>query len=196
CQQYYSRHDYAHLVRGEINSFLTDYYHSLTIADPELYSFWEHFSMNEQGPYKTHEQAWFLMQTRWMLYLEQGDTLRLLAGVPRAWLADGQTIAFSGMKSYFGAVTVRVQSDVAQGRITARVSCPGPHRPRQVTIRLPPPERRRGCTATGGRYDPDRETVVIDAFTGEAEVRLGFCSGVRPNDPERAPGDRRPSTGG
>ena len=38
---------------------------------------------------KTHEEGWFLMQTRWMLYLEDGDRLRLLPGIPRRWLAAG-----------------------------------------------------------------------------------------------------------
>ena len=30
---------------------------------------------------KTHEEAEFLMQTRWMLYMEEGETLKLLRGV-------------------------------------------------------------------------------------------------------------------
>jgi hypothetical protein len=64
CQQYYNRHDYAHLQRGEVNAFLMDYYNSLSLTDPETYHFWEHFCMNEAGAYKTHEQGWFLMQTR------------------------------------------------------------------------------------------------------------------------------------
>jgi len=32
------------------------------------------------------------MQTRWMLYLEDGETLKLLSGVPRKWLEDGKSI--------------------------------------------------------------------------------------------------------
>ena len=34
--------------------------------------------MYRVSQHKTHEEAWFLMETRWMLYMEEGDTLSLL----------------------------------------------------------------------------------------------------------------------
>ena len=58
------------------------------LADRETYTFWEHYF--HASPHKTHEEGWFLMQTRWMLWLEDGDTLKLLPGVPRAWLEQRQ----------------------------------------------------------------------------------------------------------
>ena len=78
-----------HLQRGEVKAFLKTYYNGFAgLADRETYTFWEHYF--HASPHKTHEEAWFLMQTRWMLWLEQGDTLRLLAGIPRAWLEHGK----------------------------------------------------------------------------------------------------------
>ena len=174
CQQYYSRHDYAHLARGEAKAFLHDYYHSLSLADPDIYSFWEHFSENDAGQYKTHEQGWFLMQCRWMLYLERGNTLRLLPGVPRAWLESGKTITVDGMKSHFGPLSFHVESAADDGHIAACVACSSKHRPRRVEIRLPHPDGPRAGQASGGRYDTARETIIIDDFDGQAEVTVVF----------------------
>ena len=45
------------------------------------------------------------MQTRWMLYMERGETLQLLPGVPRAYFEDGKHIEIHGAASYFGPVS-------------------------------------------------------------------------------------------
>ena len=49
-----------------------------------------------------------LMETRWMLYLEEGDTLRLLAGAPRAYLQPGATLSVHRAASYFGPLSFAV----------------------------------------------------------------------------------------
>ena len=70
-QPYYCRHDYIHLLRGEVKAFLKTYYNQFTaLQDRETYTFWEHYFHASQ--HKTHEEGWFLMQTRWMLCLEEG----------------------------------------------------------------------------------------------------------------------------
>ena len=80
-QPYYSRHPWIHLMRGETKAFLKAYYNTMaSLADRETYTFWEHYF--RASAHKTHEEAWFLMETRWMLYLERGKTLDLLAGIP------------------------------------------------------------------------------------------------------------------
>jgi len=171
-QPYYSRHLWAHLARGEVKAFLKGYYTTVaSLADRETYTFWEHHF--HASPHKTHEEGWFLMQTRWMLYREVGKTLHLLPGIPRAWLADGQEIALEGVASYFGPVDLRVRSDVARGQITAHLHCEDQSRlPQRVALRLPHPQGRRAVDVEGGRYDPAGETVWLDTFTftGEAHV--------------------------
>jgi hypothetical protein len=117
-QPYYVRHDYAHVRRGEVNAFLKTYYNQVSaLQDRETYTFWEHYYHASQ--HKTHEEGWFLMQTRWMLWLEEGQTLKLLPAVPRAWLADGKCIELKDVASYFGKIDLRVESDLSRGRITA-----------------------------------------------------------------------------
>ena len=156
-----------------MNAFLKAYYTAVAaLADRSTYTFSEHFF--PVSAHKTHEEAWFLMQTRWMLYLEEGDTLRLLAGAPRAWLADGQKLSVENVSSYFGPLSFRVESDLAHHVIRAHVTCSGPRAPRTIELRLPHPDGARATHAEGGTYDAARELVRLENFTGEAEVTLQF----------------------
>jgi hypothetical protein len=172
-QPYYSRHPILHLRRGEVNAFSKAFYGAAaSLADRETYTFWEHYF--GASPHKTHEEAWFLMESRWRLYLEEGDTLSLLPGVPRAYLEDGKAIEIDGMASYFGPIRLSVRSEAASGRIVARLECPTDRGLRRVRLRLPHPEGRRAVRVSGGSYRPEDEAVLIDDFTGRAEVTLEF----------------------
>ncbi|MCC6862335.1 MAG: hypothetical protein IT158_27415 [Bryobacterales bacterium] len=172
-QPYYSRHPIVHLRRGEVRSFLKSYYNTAaSLADRETYTFWEHFF--GASPHKTHEEGWFLMDTRWMLWMERGDTLDLLAGIPRAWLEDGRRIALDRVASYFGPVSLKVESRLSEGRIEAVVECSSPRRPKAVELRLPHPLGRKAETVEGGSYDPVTERVRIAPFEGQSRITLRF----------------------
>ncbi len=173
-QPYYSRHDWVHLQRGEVKPFLKTYYNTVAgLADRETYTFWEHYFGN--SPHKTHEEGWFLMQTRWMLYLERGDTLEFLRGIPRTYLARGQRIDLEGVATYFGPATLHVESSADLRRVVAHIECTSNRKPRVIEIRLPHPSGLRPQSVTGGTYDATTETVRIDSFNGTAEVELGFA---------------------
>jgi hypothetical protein len=173
-QPYYSQHPLIHLLRGEPEAFLKAYYNTLApMADRETYTFHEDYG---GGPHKTHEEAQFLMQTRYMLYLERGETLDLLPGVPRAWLQDGQSIQLQNVATYFGPLSLTVQSKLADDRIEASVECNSERHPRRIELRIPHPDGRKATWVKGGRYDPDTERVIIEPFNGRAEVTLGFGS--------------------
>jgi hypothetical protein len=172
-QPYYSRHPWIHLRRGETKPFLQAWYATVAaMADRETFTFNEH--LFPVTAHKTHEEAWFLMETRWMLYLEEGNTLRLLTGTPRAYFDPGATIEVQNAGTYFGTLSFRVRvSD--DGRTTqVVVDCAGPRRPATVTIRVPDPRSRRARNVTGGVYSADNETVRLDSFTGHAEITLSW----------------------
>jgi hypothetical protein len=172
-QPYYSRHDWLELKRGLVKPFLKTYYNTFAaLADRETYTFWEH--LFQVSPHKTHEQAWFLMQTRWMLYLEEGLTLKLLPGIPRRWMEDGKEIMLKDVQSYFGPVSLQVNAKTKAGIIDATISCKGTRRPHDVVIRLPHPDGKKAARVAGGTYDPATESVRIENFTGTAHVRLEF----------------------
>ncbi len=172
-QPYYSPHPLTHLKRGEVKPFIKEYYNAMAgLADRDTYSFWEHFFF--ASPHKTHEEGWFLMRTRWMLYLETGRKLDLLSGIPRAWLANGKRIECDRVASYFGPLSFTVVSNSDAGIIRATIACEGERRPGTVAIRLPHPDGLRASRAEGGELNADSETVTITPFSGRAEVALFF----------------------
>jgi hypothetical protein len=172
-QPYYSQHPWVHLRRGEVKAFLKTYYNSLSLADRETYSFWEHYP-GTGSPHKTHEEGWFLMQTRWMLWTEQGETLKLLSGVPREWMKNGKRVELEKVATYFGPLSLKVESKVKQGRIVAMIECSSGRQPKHIALRLPHPQGRRATKVKGGTYDSQTETVKIEPFKDKAEVILEY----------------------
>jgi hypothetical protein len=172
-QPYYSRHPWIHLKRGETKQFLKAYYNTMaSLADRETYTFWEHYF--RASAHKTHEEAWFLMETRWMLWLEHGSTLRLLTGIPRRYMEDGKRIELRNVATYFGPLTLTAVSELEQGRIRASVECNSEYRPKRIELRLPHPTATKAKKVEGGTYDATTETVTIEPFAGSSEVQLHF----------------------
>ena len=172
-QPYYGKHNYIQARLGQVKPFLNTYYYTVAPHfDHSTGTFWEHYF--KLSVHKTHEEANFLMETRQMLYLEDGDTLKLLSVIPRRWLEDGKEIVLESVLSYFGRINLDVTSNVAEGEIRAYISCPEDRRPETVTVRLPHPDGRKAAKVSGGSYDPATETVTVSDFSGEAEIVLKF----------------------
>ncbi len=172
-QPYYSRHAIVNLRRGEVNAFLKAYYNTMAaLADRETYTFWEHYF--HASPHKTHEEAWFLMQTRWMLYQEHGTTLSLLAGIPRRYLEPGKTIELNRVATYFGPLSLRVHADESGHTISAEIECNSGRKPKMVVFRIPDPLHRKAVNVEGGEYDATSETVVIRNFAGSARITAQY----------------------
>ncbi len=172
-QPYYVRHDIAHLRRGETKEFLKTYYNQFSaLQDRETYTFWEHYYHASQ--HKTHEEGWFLMQTRWMLWLEEDDGIAFLRGIPRRWLADGQEIELDGVATHFGPASLLVRSEPGRGQIVADVRFRKGRGPAFVSLRLPHPEGLRPQRVSGGEYDAATETLTVRPFKGSARIVLEF----------------------
>jgi len=172
-QPYYSIHPWIHLKRGEVKPFLKAYYNGFSgLADRETYTFWEHYW--HASAHKTHEEGWFLMQSRWMLYMEEGNELRLLPGIPRSWLEDGKRIELNGVATYFGALHLNVQSELGSGTIKAKIALNEGRGPEAIRLRLPHPQSLAPHAVEGGVYDASQECVRIEDFTGTAEVTLHY----------------------
>ena len=86
----------------------------------------------------------------------------------------GGAIAVERAASYFGPLSFRVEV-AADGRsLRATIDCPGDRRPRRIVLRVPHPDGHRPAEVTGGSYDAATESMVLDAFTGHAEVSLRY----------------------
>ncbi len=172
-QPYYSRHPWVHLRRGETKAFLQARYGAVaSLADRHTYTFTEHFF--PVSDHKTHEEAWFLMQTRWMLYLEEGEMLHLFSGLPRSYLRPGATVSLKGAASYFGPLDATATCSVDGTQVTVSVDCRGDRRPQIVRVRVPHPSGRPATSVEGADYSADEETAVIPAFNGHARLVLRY----------------------
>ncbi len=172
-QPYYSIHPWIHLRRGEVKPFLKAYYNGFSgLADRETYSFWEHYY--QVSPHKTHEEAWFLMQTRWMLYLEEGEVLNLLPGIPSKWMENGKKIQLDNVVSYFGAFSLLVESHVDDGYISLKLQFHTDRFPNTVSVRLPHPEGKLPRETKGGHYIHALDRIEASLQSASIEVSLYF----------------------
>jgi hypothetical protein len=114
------------------------------------------------------------MATRWMLFMEDGDTLRLLSGIPRNWLNDGGAIELKHAVSYFGPFNFKAVSNLTQNRIVAMVDFYTDRKPQSIAVRLPHPENKKPVKVSGGRYNAANETVTITPFSGSVEVVIEY----------------------
>ena len=166
-QPYYSRHDIAHLRRGETKLFLKAFYNQFAaLQDRQTYTFWEHYYHLSQ--HKTHEEAWFLEQCRWMLAYEEGDTLELFRAIPRAYLEKGKRIGVHGLVTYWGRLDAELVS--AGDAISATVTVE--RTPGRIALRVPHPAEKRAVRVSSGDYDPKSETVYfagVNRITTELE---------------------------
>lgn len=175
-QPYYGQQPYGNIIRGEVGAYISEFYNLVAcMADRETYTFWEHTW--QCSPHKTHEEGWFMMRCRWMLYMDEFGRFDLLGAVPRAWLKDGEEIVFDGMMTRYGKLSVKVRSDIDHsGKIAADIKLVsnGFACPKEISIRLPHPEKRKAVKVSGGKYCPDCEKVFIEKFNGEAHVEVEF----------------------
>jgi hypothetical protein len=114
------------------------------------------------------------------------DTLRLLFATPKRWLEDGKSISVERAPTAFGPVSVRVQSHLAQGEVTAEVDLPTRNIPKQTFLRLRLPDgwrltsgRARSPSAPsqgplGERTLPvdDRGTADLSSLKGKVALRF------------------------
>ena len=98
----------------------------------------------------------------------------LASGRKASYYLDGKQITLDRVASYFGPVSLRVDSKLSENRIEAIVECDSARAPKTVALRLPHPEGRKATWVKGGIYDPQTERVTIAPFSGRAQVTLGF----------------------
>ncbi len=106
--------------------------------------------------------------------MEEGQTLKLFPGIPRAWMEDGNHIELANVASYFGPLSVRVESKLEQNLIEANVECHSDRPPKRIELRLPHPQGKRAGNVTGGVYEKQHEVILIEPFDGSAHITLEF----------------------
>ncbi len=101
------------------------------------------------------------------------ETLRLLFGTSRRWLADGNSIAVERVPSSFGPVTVRARSRLMSGEVLVTADLPTRQAPKRVLLRARVPEgwRVKGASVDGESIPvDDRGTVDLSQRRGTVAV--------------------------
>lgn len=133
-----------YMLRNENEASLRAFWNAyalLIYPDTQCFAEWAKAFGRGGGPvYKTADEARFCIWFRQFLVNEQGDTLWLALGTPRAWLADGKTIDVRRAATHFGEISLKIQSEVAKGRILAEVDLPRIAVPKETWLRLRHPE--------------------------------------------------------
>jgi hypothetical protein len=175
-QPYYVHYQDAYLQRDQIPNFLRGFFNTVAaISDPMTLTFQEELDLTGGQPHKTHEEAWFFQQLRFMLVMEMENDLFLARGTPREWLADGKEIAVSHAPSYFGEISYSVRSFSDEGRVEATVNPPRRNPPRGLYLRLRHPKQDliKQVTVNGGAwkdFDAVKEWVKLPTELGEVKM--------------------------
>jgi hypothetical protein len=87
------------------------------------------------GPPST-DGAWFELYRNMLIRELDNDILLLLQATPRKWLEDGKTIEVERAPTYYGRLSMRIDSQTASNRILARIDMPDRRNPNVLLVRL------------------------------------------------------------
>jgi hypothetical protein len=166
-----------YLLRDEPKHFLRAYFNAFAVSYwPDTRMMTEHALPNigdwRGDHYKSSDEANSTFWLRMMFIQERGDELWLGAAIPRYWLADGKTCGIENAATYFGPMSVKYESRVANGRIEMIFDPPKRNPPKRIFIRFRHPEGKKivSCTLNGKEYknfDPEKEWVVLSEWPKE-----------------------------
>jgi hypothetical protein len=173
----------TYLMRDEIPQALRAFYNTFAVSyypDVNMFTEWVPSFGRSGGPFfKTSDEAAFLAWLRQMLVREQGDTLYLASGTPRAWFGEGRKIEFTGAPTYFGQVSLTIEAHPESDRVDATVDVPPSFRGKHIKLRLRSPENRRiARVEIDGRpwtdFDAARDQISLPLTPGSTHVQAFF----------------------
>ncbi|MEW6161022.1 MAG: hypothetical protein AB1813_26635 [Verrucomicrobiota bacterium] len=103
------------------------------------------------------------------------ETLRLLFGTPRMWLAEGKTIRVERASTAFGEVNLTIQSHLDRGEVICDLALPSRNKPDDARLRARLPEGWSAVSATsnGKNFAVDSEgTIDISGLQGKHRIRF------------------------
>jgi len=117
------------------------------------------------GPPST-DGAWFELYRHMLIHELDDDTLLLLQATPRKWLEDGKRIQVDHAPTYYGELSMSVESKAASGELAAQIEMPERRRPGRLLVRFRHPQNKpmRSVSVNGQDWancDIQKEWVVI-----------------------------------
>ncbi len=164
----YNQQATAYVLRDDAKAIIRAFYSymacafSHTIFEPVEHR-WTHGQYF--GPPST-DGAWFELYRNMLIHERSDGDLVLGLATPRAWLARGKRIEVERAPTYFGDLSMTIDSSAAPERITAVVEMPARREPRELLVRLrhPDAKRMRSVTVNGRNwadFNTEKEWVRI-----------------------------------
>ncbi|UCD27639.1 MAG: hypothetical protein JSV03_11050, partial [Planctomycetota bacterium] len=160
---YLYRDEIKHYVRTYFNSFASAFYPEIRMCNehslPELgYPKGDHFKSSDEAQSTYWLRLMFVHECDGDLYLGQA--------VPRYWLTNGKVIGIERSASYYGPLSLQINSQVAEGRIKAVLTPPERNRPNNIYLRLRHPDAKqiKNVTVNGKtyeRFDAKKEWIIL-----------------------------------
>jgi len=173
---YLARNEIPQALRAFYNTFAASYF-----EDVNIFAEWVPSFGRPGGPYyKTSDEAGFLTWLRMLLVREEGGTLQLARGAPRRWFRHGEVIEVEDAATFFGKISFRIASRVAERRLAADIRPAAGFRAQRLalTLRHPDKKRPRRIQAAGAdvtsSWDPRTETLTIPAQPGAMQVEIDY----------------------
>lgn len=177
----------AYLLRDDVKPSIRAFYsmmacafsHSVLEPVEHRWGWGQYF-----GPPST-DGAWFDHYRHMLIDERPDDSLLLLQATPRRWLQDGKRITVERAPTFFGLLSLEVESRADSGRILASVDLRARRRPQAILLRLRHPngEALRSVSVDGEAWTdfdpgkewvrvprPDRERYAIEARYGNRRV--------------------------
>jgi hypothetical protein len=111
--------------------------------------------------------------------MEDGQSLWLARGTPRAWLEQGKKIGIRNALTHFGTLEYEIVSDVDNGKISATIEMPTRKAPKEVVLRFRHPKSApiKGVIVNGKpwtEFNKDKETITLKGLTGTVTVTAQY----------------------
>lgn len=172
----------AYLLQDDIPNFLRflgNHYATVTGSDGKL---WEHSHLGQFTKCEIPDNgtaAWFVENFRHMLAMEDGQSLWIARGTPRAWLEQGRKISVANAPTYFGTLAYEITSDVDNGKITASIQAPDRRPMKSIVLRFRHPKAApiKSVTVNGKpwrKFDAAKETIMISGVKGKVAVEARY----------------------
>ncbi len=165
----YNQQATAYLVRDDPKAVIRAFYsmmacafsHSVFEPVEHRWAWGQYF-----GPPST-DGAWFELYRHMLIHELDDDALLLLQATPRKWLENGKSIEVQRAPTYYGRLSMKVESHAASGTIAAEIDMPDRASPRVLLVRLRHPQGRpiRSATVNGQPwtdFDVQKEWLRIE----------------------------------
>jgi hypothetical protein len=171
---YLLQDDVPNFLRFWMNSYAT-----MAASDGKL---WEAWHLGIYVPCDAPDNGtagWFMENFRDLLVMEEGPSLWIARGTPRAWLEQGKKIVVKNAPTYFGPLAYEIVSDADNGRIAATIEIPSRRAPQNVLLRFRHPKALpiKSATVDGKEwtdFDPAKEVVRLHDVRGTVRVEAAY----------------------